>query len=536
VGSFIKHNRIFLLTIVILSVLFWVVIHFGGERIYEIEAQWRHESIVSQLLTTEEVIRVLFRNFERDLLLLKNIPNTKNFVNSNFESISHKNTIKEIFYELAKASKWYYQIRIIDSSGQEIVRVNHNPDGTTIIVPDSRLQNKEDRYYFQEAMKMDENQIYVSPIDLNIEKGKIEIPYTPVIRLATPLFNSEGRKMGIVILNVRFSEVLELLYKNMFIQTEDGYLISLNPDKSVNFRKSNYNFPNDSGHIELSDIETLHYSTVEFLPGNRLIIAAYHKHPTLKAALQNLTLTSTLVFILFLTLMLVVIYLNLSKSKDLIGAQKAIMSSLATLAERRDTETGRHLKRTREYAAILAKQLRKNKKYRKIITNEFIENLYDTTPLHDIGKVGIRDSILLKEGKLTEQEYEEMKKHTLIGKQILQDAIDKYQLKGSFITMARNICAYHHEKYNGEGYPEGLKGEEIPLEARIFALCDAYDAIRSKRPYKDALPHEEALRRIKADRGKHFDPDIVDAFLECEKEFERVSNIYSTTAENTHSL
>ncbi|MDK2954294.1 MAG: hypothetical protein PWQ27_1677, partial [Kosmotoga sp.] len=249
-----------------------------------------------------------------------------------------------------------------------------------------------------------------------------------------------------------------------------------------------------------------------------------------------LTLTSTLVFILFLTLMLVVIYLNLSKSKDLIGAQKAIMSSLATLAERRDTETGRHLKRTREYAAILAKQLRKNKKYRKIITNEFIENLYDTTPLHDIGKVGIRDSILLKEGKLTEQEYEEMKKHTLIGKQILQDAIDKYQLKGSFITMARNICAYHHEKYNGEGYPEGLKGEEIPLEARIFALCDAYDAIRSKRPYKDALPHEEALRRIKADRGKHFDPDIVDAFLECEKEFERVSNIYSTTAENTHSL
>jgi putative two-component system response regulator len=203
----------------------------------------------------------------------------------------------------------------------------------------------------------------------------------------------------------------------------------------------------------------------------------------------------------------------------LIGAQKAVLFSLAGLAEWRDTETGLHLERTRNYSVILAKELRKNKKYRKVITDEFIDDLYDAASLHDIGKVGIRDSILLKEGKLTNEEFEEMKRHVIIGKQVLQDAADKFNLKQSFITMGKNICAYHHEKYNGKGYPEGLKGEEIPLEARIFALSDAYDAIRSKRPYKQGLSHTEAVKRIKADRGEHFDPDIVDAFLKCEKEF-----------------
>ncbi|ACR78826.1 HD domain-containing phosphohydrolase [Kosmotoga olearia] len=524
--KFIKHNGAFLLIVIILTTLFWIVVHRGENQIYEKEAKWQYESTISQLLTAEEIIRVQFHDFERVLFLLKSIPNTRSYVNTNFESVSYKNKVKEIFFELAKVFKHFYKIRIIDSSGQEIIKVARGSDGTAIIAPGSQLQNKRNRYYFQEAMKMDENQIYVSPIDLNIENGKIEMPYTPVIRLATPLFDSKGEKRGILVLSVEFSKVLELLPKNVFIQTEDGYLISSNSDKSVNFRKSDYNFPDDSGHIELSDIETIHYSTVDFLPGNRLIVASYHKHPTSKAALQNLTLISMLIFILFLVLMFAGVYLDFSKSRDLLGAQKAIMSSLATLAERRDTETGRHLKRTREYAVILTKQLRKNKKYRKIITNEFIENLYDTAPLHDMGKVGIRDSILLKEGKLTKEEYEEIKKHTIIGKQIIQDVIGRYRLKGSYIIMARNICAYHHEKHNGEGYPEGLKGEKIPLEARIFALCDAYDAIRSKRPYKDELPHEEAIRRIKADRGKHFDPDIVDAFLECEKEFERVYETY----------
>lgn len=523
--KFIKHNWILLLIVTIFTVFLWTLVYYGGNKIYENEAKRQHETAISQLRTAKEVIKVLFHDLEHDLFLLKNIPSTKGYVNGDFKSIHCKNTVEKVFYELAKASKHYYKIRIIDSSGQELIRVDCK-NGTPEIVPDSRLQNKGHRYYFQETMKLNEGQFYVSPIDLDVEDGKIEIPYAPVIRLAIPLFNSQGEKKGILVLNVSFTKVLELLPENVFIQTEEGYIVSLKPDKTVDFRKSEYDFTDPSGRMELSDIETIHYSTVEFLPGKYLITAIYHKYPALRISFQHLSLISALLFILFLTLGLIVVYLNFAKTIDLIGAQKAIMFSLATLAERRDTETGHHLKRAREYAVILAKQLRKNKKYRKIVTRDFIEDLYDTTSLHDMGKVAIRDSILLKEGKLTKEEYEEMKKHTIIGKQIIQEAIERYNLKGSYITMAKNICAYHHEKYNGEGYPEGLKGEEIPLEARIFALCDAYDAIRSKRPYKDELPHEEAVRRIKADSGKHFDPDIVDAFLECEKEFEKVYEAY----------
>jgi len=221
---------------------------------------------------------------------------------------------------------------------------------------------------------------------------------------------------------------------------------------------------------------------------------------------------------------LIIGYLNVVRFRELIGAQKAIIFSLVELTERRDPETGQHLERTKKYTAELAKQLRENKKYRKLITSEFIEDISDAAPLHDIGKVGIRDSVLLKKSKLTQEEYEEMKEHVRIGKQILQDAIDTFKLKQPFLLVGRNICAYHHEKYDGKGYLEGLKGTEIPLEARIFTLCDTYDAIRSKRPYKDALPHEEAVRRIMSDSGEHFDPDIVDAFLKIENEFAKICN------------
>jgi putative two-component system response regulator len=522
----IKQNKAFLSIVIILFILFGLVLYFGGNQIYKREARWRHGNAVSQLLSAKEIIKIFFSDFGHDLFFLRDFPGTKGYVDSDFESINYRNEVKEIFYGFARHHKEYYQIRIIDSSGYETVRIDNRRDGTTVIVPDSQLQSKKHRYYFQEAMKLDRDQIYASPIDLNIERGEIEVPYVPVIRLATPLFDSKAEKKGILILNIYFSRVLELLPENMFIQTEEGNLISLKSDGSISFNKSNYDFRDPSGWLYISDVETIHYSSVEFLPGKRLILGIHHGHPLLKRALQRLILVSGILLALFLCLILIISYINTLRFKELIRAQKAIIFSLAGLAEWRDPETGHHLERTRNYSVVLAKQLRNNKKYRKIITNEFIEDLYYAAPLHDIGKVGIRDSILLKEGKLTEEEYGEMKKHVMIGKQVLQDAIDKFKLKQSFFIMGRNICAYHHEKYNSKGYPEGLKGEEIPLEARIFALCDAYDAIRSKRPYKDEVLHEEAVRRINSDSGEHFDPDIVDAFLKCEKEFMKISNTY----------
>lgn len=526
IWKLVKQNKTFLLIVIILFVLFGLVLYFGGNQIYEREAKWRHGNEVSQLLSGTEVIKVFFSGFGYDLFFLRELPSTKGYIDSDFESVNYRDEVKEILYTFAKNHEYYYQLRIIDSSGYEIVRIDNKRDGTTVIVPDSDLQDKKHRYYFQEAMKLYRDQMYASLIDLNIEQRKVEVPYVPVMRLATPLFDSKGEKKGILILNIYFSRVLELLLENIFIQTEEGNLISLKSDGTVDFKKSNYDFVGDEGELYVSDVETIHYSTVEFLPGERLTLAIYHSHLSLKVALQRLILASIILLALFLCLILIIGYINFSRFRELIGAQKAIISSLAGLTEGRDPETGYHLERARNYSVVLARQLRKNKKYRRLITNEFIEDIYDAVPLHDIGKVGIRDAVLLKKSKLTNEEYEEMKKHVRIGKQVLQNAIDRFKLKQSFFIIGRNICAYHHEKYNGKGYPEGLKGQEIPLEARIFALCDTYDVIRSKRPYKDELSHEEAVRRIKSDSGEHFDPDIVDAFLKCEKEFLKVSDTY----------
>lgn len=522
----IKQNKTFLSIVIILFIIFGLVLYFGGNQIYEEDAKRQHENEVHQLLSAKETIEIFFSDFGHDLFFLKDIPSTKGYVDSDFKSIKYRDEVKEVFYGFAKSYQQYYKIRIIDSSGYEIVRIDNKRDDTTVIVPDSDLQDKKNQYYFQEAIKLDVDQTYISPIDLNTEQGEAEIPYLPMIRLATPLFDSQGKKKGILILNLYFSKLLELLPENMFIQTEEGNLISLKPDKSINFSKSNYDFSDHSGRLNISDVQTFHYATVEFLPGKRMFVVIDHSHPLLKMALQKLILSSILLLVLFLCLILIVGYISILRFRELIGAQKAIIFSLAGLTEGRDPETGHHLERTGNYSVVLAKQLSKDKKYRKLITNEFIEDLYDAAPLHDIGKVGIRDAILLKESKLTNEEYEEIKKHVKIGKQILQNTIDKFKLKQLFFIMGRNICAYHHEKYNGKGYPEGLKGQEIPLEARIFTLCDAYDAIRSKRPYKNELSHEEAVKRIKSDSGEHFDPDIVDAFLKCEKEFLKIDNAY----------
>lgn len=522
----IKQNKTFLSIVLILFILFGLILYFGGKQIYKKEAQWQHGEIISQLLSGKQVIEEYFLESGRNLLFLKDLWSTKGYVNSNLESIHYRRMTKEIFYDFAKVYKKYSRITIIDSSGRETIRVDNKQDDVTVIVPDSDLQNDKNQYYFQEAMQFDKGQVYTSSLDLNMQYGKVMIPYVPLIRLVTPLFSSKNDKKGILVLDLYFWKVLELLPKNMFIQTEDGNIMSIKPDGSTNYNKSNYVFNDRSGWLYLSETETIHYSTVEFLSGKKFVVAMYHSHPLLKVAWQRLMLVSMILFALFLCLISIIGYINIVRFRELIGAQKAIISSLAELAERRDPETGRHLERTRYYALVLAKQLRKNKKYRKIITNEFIEDLYDAAPLHDIGKVGIRDSILLKESKLTDEEYEDIKEHVRIGKQVLQDAIDKFKLKQSFLIVGRNICTYHHERYNGKGYPEGLKGKEIPLEARIFALCDAYDAIRSKRSYKNVSTHEEAVKKIESDSGKHFDPDIVDIFLKCEKEFLQVSSIY----------
>jgi len=200
----------------------------------------------------------------------------------------------------------------------------------------------------------------------------------------------------------------------------------------------------------------------------------------------------------------------------------AAIYCLAALAETRDPDTGEHIKRTQKYIKELALELQSLDKYSDILTNEYIELLYKSAPLHDIGKVGIRDSILLKPGKLTSEEFEEMKKHTTYGEQSLMVGINELG-EDSFLTLAKEIALTHHEKWDGSGYPCGLTKEEIPISGRLMALSDVYDALISKRVYKGAFTHEEARRIIINGRGTHFDPDVVDAFIKREAIFIKIT-------------
>jgi putative two-component system response regulator len=191
--------------------------------------------------------------------------------------------------------------------------------------------------------------------------------------------------------------------------------------------------------------------------------------------------------------------------------------TLAKLAESRDTETGAHLERMREYCRVLAEELSETGGYSDVLDGEYVQLLYLTSPLHDIGKVGIPDRVLLKPGKLTSEEFEVMKQHTLIGGSTL-DAAASAHPEAQFLTMARDIALTHHERFDGLGYPYGLRGEQIPLCGRITALADVYDALTSKRVYKPAFDHEVTRQIILDGRGTQFDPDVVDAFLKREPE------------------
>ncbi len=207
--------------------------------------------------------------------------------------------------------------------------------------------------------------------------------------------------------------------------------------------------------------------------------------------------------------------------KDIAQAQLGAIFAMSKLAESRDPETGEHLDRMREYCRVLATHMRTTQKYTKLINTEFIENIYAASPLHDIGKVGVPDAVLTKPGKLDESEWIIMKTHPTVGAETLRE-VDRQHPGNAFITTGIEIAEAHHEKWNGTGYPFGLAGEKIPLVARILALGDVYDALTSRRCYKEAFSPEKSREIIINDRDVHFDPDVVDAFLATEDEFTRI--------------
>lgn len=211
------------------------------------------------------------------------------------------------------------------------------------------------------------------------------------------------------------------------------------------------------------------------------------------------------------------------RTRELRLTQDVTIQALASLAETRDNETGAHIHRTQLYVRILAVALRAHPRYASLLTDEMIELLTKSAPLHDIGKVGVPDAVLLKPGRLTDEEFAIMQRHPTLGRDALQRAEDSLGGSNSFLHVAREIAFSHHERWNGQGYPAGLAGEEIPLAGRIMAVADVYDALISKRCYKEAYTHDEAVRIICEGRGQHFDPELVDVFLECAEQIRAVA-------------
>ncbi len=251
-----------------------------------------------------------------------------------------------------------------------------------------------------------------------------------------------------------------------------------------------------------------------------LLLARVHTHLTLKVATDFLRDKSS--------------YLAEEverRTQEVHDVQDVTILTLASLAEARDNDTGNHILRTQRYVRLLANALKDHPAYQAHLDEQTIEWLYKSAPLHDIGKVGIPDAILLKPGKLTPEEFEVMKTHTTLGRDAIAMAEQRLGRTVPFLRIAKEIAYSHQEKWDGSGYPLGLQGEAIPVSARLMAVADVYDALISKRVYKGAMSHQEAVAIVSAGRGKHFDPVMADAFVAHEADFLAIARAYADKPE-----
>ena len=217
------------------------------------------------------------------------------------------------------------------------------------------------------------------------------------------------------------------------------------------------------------------------------------------------------------------------RDRQMTAIQDVTILTMASMAETRDSETGNHIRRTQNYVRALAEILRPNPRFTSFLTDANISTLFKSAPLHDIGKVAIPDRILLKPGKFTAEEFEIMKTHTTLGWEAINNAERMLGTQAEFLSMAKDIALFHQEKWDGSGYPQGRAGDRIPISARLMAVADVYDALISRRVYKEGMPHEVAVKIIIEGKGKHFDPDMVDAFVEIQDEFRAIAQRYADT-------
>ena len=211
------------------------------------------------------------------------------------------------------------------------------------------------------------------------------------------------------------------------------------------------------------------------------------------------------------------------RTREVMAIQDVTILAMASLAETRDSDTGNHILRTQHYLKALAERLRNHPRFSHFLTDFNINMLFKSAPLHDIGKVGIPDKILLKPGRFEPQEFEIMKTHTTLGKNAIEHAENALGTPVEFLSFAKTIALSHQEKWDGSGYPQGLSGDDIPIAARLMAVADVYDALISRRVYKQGMPHEKAVQIMLEGRGSHFDADMIDAFIDIQEEFRQIA-------------
>ncbi|NGZ04746.1 MAG: two-component system response regulator [Magnetococcales bacterium] len=215
------------------------------------------------------------------------------------------------------------------------------------------------------------------------------------------------------------------------------------------------------------------------------------------------------------------------RTREVMAIQDVTILAMASLAETRDSDTGNHIRRTQYYVKALAEHLREHVRFANQLDDAAIQLLFKSAPLHDIGKVGIPDRILLKPGRFTPDEFEIMKSHTTLGVEAIDHAERQLGTSVAFLAMAKEIAHFHHEKWDGTGYPQGLRGEAIPVSARLMAVADVFDALVSRRIYKEGMSHAKAIQVMVEGRGCHFDPDMIDAFLALQETFQVIAARYA---------
>ena len=222
---------------------------------------------------------------------------------------------------------------------------------------------------------------------------------------------------------------------------------------------------------------------------------------------------------------------------DIQSAQQVLVFALTTLAEQRESDSESHILRVQNYLLALSTALCGKPGFAEILTQKYIDTLYRCAPLYDMGSMGVPDRILLKPGRLTPDEITIMRTHTTIGHAAIERAEMTLELVSPLLVMARDLVLSHHERWDGTGYPNALQGADIPLCARIMALADVYDALITNKVYKDGVPHDKAVQIIFSERGGHFDPDMVDAFIEIQDSFAEIASRFADTdADMQHKI